>query len=152
MRQLTRQLHDLLSPVITTLGYELVGVEYLPSGGGDATLRVYIDQENGIDVEDCQQVSHQVSGLLDVEDPIPGQYTLEVSSPGMDRPLFVAEHYQRFAGHKVRIQLAMPLDGRRKFTGLLQGMQGDDVAVEIDGETRLIPLDRVEKARLVPEF
>lgn len=154
MRPLIRQLQDLLDPVVTAMGYELVGVEYRPqgSGGGEGLLRVYIDQENGIDVEDCQQVSHQLSGLLDVEDPISGQYTLEVSSPGMDRPLFVAEHYQRFAGHNVRIQLGVPLDGRRKFTGLLRGMQGDEVVLDVDGTAWSIPLDQIEKARLVPEF
>ena len=88
---------------------------------------MYIDSERGITVDDCQQVSHQISGVLDVADPIPGRYTLEVSSPGLDRPLFDLEHFQRFVGHQVRIQLAAALDGRRKISGLLKGVQGKDV-------------------------
>ena len=151
MHTFSEQLSQLLRPVVEAMGYELVGVEYLDRRG-DGLLRVYIDQEAGISVDDCQQVSHQVSGLLDVEDPVAGAYTLEVSSPGLDRPLFTAEHYQRFAGHTVRIQLGAPLDGKRKFTGLLQGMQGSDILVEVEGTCLALPLAQVQKARLVPEF
>jgi ribosome maturation factor RimP len=108
-------------------------------------------------LDDCQIVSHQISGLLDVEDPIPGNYTLEVSSPGLDRPLFEAEHYARFVGHRVHLLLNKPLDNnlfnnKRKFTGLLRGIQDNEVHVEIEGLKQSIPLDTIEKARLVPEI
>ena len=104
-------------------------------------------------MDDCQRVSHQVSGVLDVVDPIIGQYTLEVSSPGLDRPLFAPEHFERFAGSEVRIQLRELLDGRRKLIGRLLGMRDGDVAL-VDSEARewRIPLEQIEKARLVPEF
>ncbi len=149
MRQDPLNLVKLIQPVTESLGYELVGVEY-QSGGG--LLRIYIDGQDGIGVDDCQKVSYQVSGLLDVEDPIPGHYTLEVSSPGLDRPLFTAEHFERFAGHKVKLRLSIPVEGRRKFSGLLQGMQDGEVVIELDGEELRVPLDEVEMARLVPEL
>jgi ribosome maturation factor RimP len=133
------------------MGYELVGIEF-HFHDTNALLRVYIDKETGVNVADCQQVSYQISGLLDVEDPIPGHYILEVSSPGLDRPLFESEHFRRFAGQQVRVNLAMPLNGRRKLQGLLQGMQNNDVVLSINGETLLVPLEHIEKARLIPEF
>jgi ribosome maturation factor RimP len=138
-------------PVIEAMGYELVGVEFHPSGA-NALLRIYIDKASGVGVADCQRVSVQVSGLLDVEDPIPGHYTLEVSSPGLDRPLFDADHFARFAGHRARIHLVEPLGGRRKLTGLLKGMGDDDVIVEVDGEDLRVPLERIGKARLIPQL
>jgi ribosome maturation factor RimP len=118
----------------------------------NALLRVYIDKETGVEVADCQQVSYQISGLLDVEDPIPGHYTLEVSSPGLDRPLFEAEHFRRFAGQQVRINLSVPLNARRKLQGFQQGMQNNDVVLFINGETLLVPLEHIKKARLIPKF
>lgn len=145
------RLKKLLATVVEAMGYELVGVEYHPHRS-NGLLRIYIDSANGITVDDCQRVSEQVSGVLDVEDPIPGHYTLEVSSPGMDRPLFEAEHFARFAGHKVRVHLTAPLNGRRNFTGRLQGLRDDDVLLEADGQELPLPLARIEKARLVPEF
>lgn len=152
----SQHLHTLLEPVITTMGYELVGIEY-HAGRGDGLLRVYIDNEAGISLDDCQQVSHQVSGLLDVEDPIPGNYTLEVSSPGLDRPLFNVEHYRRFSGHQVRLSLIHPLangpkNSKRKLTGLLKGLHNNELVVEVDGTEYSIPLDAIDKARLVPEI
>jgi ribosome maturation factor RimP len=149
MRQQAPNLHEILEPVITAMGYELVGVAYHP---GNALLRVYIDKESGIDVADCQRVSHQIGGVLDVEDPIPGNYTLEVSSPGLDRPLFIEAHFVRFAGHQVQVQLDMPLNGRRKLSGLLKGVRDGQVAIEIDGVDWLVPLERIGKARLIPEL
>jgi ribosome maturation factor RimP len=150
MRQDTSNLRTLIEPVVTGLGYELVGVEY-QGGGKSGLLRIYIDREGGVTVDDCQRVSYQVSGLLDVEDPLPGSYTLEVSSPGLDRPLFLPEHFVRFAGHKVRIRLAIPLEGRRKFTGVLRGVQDEGVVLEEDGAELILPLDQIDQARLVPE-
>jgi ribosome maturation factor RimP len=144
-------LGKLIAPAVEALGYEFVGLEYR-SGARGGLLRVYIDSEDGVTVDDCQSVSYQVSGLLDVEDPIPGHYTLEISSPGLDRPLFQARDYDRFAGHRVRIQLTLPLDGRRKFSGVLRGMRGDNVLVEQDGDEVSIPYDQIRHARLVPEY
>jgi ribosome maturation factor RimP len=132
------------------LGYEFVGVEYLPAGSR-TVLRLYIDSSHGITLEDCEQVSRQVSAVLDVEDPIPGHFTLEVSSPGIDRPLFTPEHFRRFAGETVRIRVGTPLAGRRNFTGRLLGASDEEVIlVEEGGEERRIPFGEVKRANLAP--
>lgn len=142
------RLMQLLQPAVELLGFELVGVEYHP--GATALLRVYIDHPEGITVDDCATVSHQVSGVLDVEDPIADAYTLEVSSPGVDRPLFRAADYQRFAGERVRVQLATLVAGRRRVRGVLLGVDGDDVLV-LEGEERhRLPLAAIERATLDP--
>ncbi len=133
------------------LGYELVGVEYLPQGRR-SLLRIYIDSPEGITVDDCERVSHQVSGALEVEEPISGHYILEVSSPGLDRPLFTADHFSRFAGNQVKLRLSLPLAGRRNFAGLLQGVQGTEIVLVQDGEEVRIALDNIEQARLVPQL
>lgn len=151
MAQATGKLESLLDPAVSALGYELVGIEYL-SQGRHSLLRVYIDSEAGITVDDCERASRQISGVLDVEDPISGQFTLEVSSPGLDRPLFTAEHYERFAGNLVQIRLHAPIDGRRKFKGHLHGVRDGNVIVEVDGEEMALPLEGIEKAQLVPEW
>jgi ribosome maturation factor RimP len=152
MRQDMKTLGRMLAAVVETMGYELAGVEFHPRRG-NALLRIYIDSENGISLDDCQRVSHQVSGVLEVEDPITGRYTLEVSSPGLDRPLFEAAHFDRFAGSEVSIQLRDLLDGRRKLLGRLLGMRdGDVVIVDSEGREWRAPLERIEKARLVPEL
>ncbi len=152
MRQDLPTLRRILAAVVEAMGYELVGVEF-HAGHANALLRIYIDHENGVTLDDCQRVSHQVSGVLDVEDPIAGRYTLEVSSPGLDRPLFEAGHFIRFAGSEVRIQLKTLLEGRRKLLGRLCGMDGDAVVL-VDGEGRewRVPIEHIEKARLVPEI
>lgn len=151
MRRL-QELQDLLDPVVSAMGYELVGVEF-HSRPKSALLRVYIDNANGITLDDCQAVSHQVSGILDVENVLAGNYELEISSPGLDRPLFKPEHYQRFVGSKVAIRLLAPDNGRRKFTGKLQGLQQDRVVIHTDdsGEVSFL-LSNIDQARLVPEF
>lgn len=151
MRQAPTNVLNVVEPVVESLGFELVGAEYLVQGG-DGLLRVYIDAENGIDVEDCRRVSHQLSGVLDVEDVIKGHYNLEISSPGLDRPLFKAEHFERFAGHEIRLRLDAPQDGRRKFRGVLVGIQGDEVTLLVDGEEVQIPLASIDRANLVPQF
>jgi len=143
---------DMLEPGIRSLGYELVGVEFQTGGKGGGLLRVYIDSEKGISAEDCQKVSYQVSGLLDVEDPIPGHYTLEVSSPGLDRLLFRAEDFDRFAGQLVKLRLTYPVEGQRKFKGRLVGMRGENVVIEGDEMEISLPFDQIEQARLVPEY
>lgn len=152
MRQDPLKISQLLEPSIRSLGYELVGVEYRSGGQGGGLLRVYIENEQGITADDCQTVSYQVSGLLDVEDPIPGHYTLEVSSPGDDRLLFKSQDYARFAGSLVKVRLGFPLDGQRKFKGRLQGLEGGNVVIEQAGERVSLPLDQIEQARLVPEY
>lgn len=151
MQRNVQQINEMLRPVVTAMGYELVGVELRT--GHPSLLRVYIDRLEGITVDDCERVSHQVSGLLDVEEPVSGDYTLEVSSPGLDRPLFEAAHYQRFAGERVRLKLALPLEGRRKFSGLLRGLGEADRVVLVTPQGEIaIPLTQIESARLIPDF
>lgn len=142
----------LLAGAVEGMGYELVGVEFHPRPDR-SLLRVYIDSEQGITVDDCQRVSHQLGGVLDVEDLIAGRYALEISSPGLDRPLFEPQHFVRFAGSEVRVQLRDLLEGRRKLVGRLLGMREDDVVI-VDGSGRewRVPLERIEKARLVPQL
>ena len=152
MKQDPLHIGDMLEPGINSLGYELVGVEFQSGGKSGGLLRVYIDSENGISADDCQKVSYQVSGVLDVEDPIPGHFTLEVSSPGLDRLLFRAEDFDRFAGQLVKLRLTYPVEGQRKFKGRLVGMQGENVVIEVDDVEISLPFDQVEQARLVPEY
>ncbi|HXH02985.1 MAG TPA: ribosome maturation factor RimP [Candidatus Competibacteraceae bacterium] len=151
MRHDPYNLRGLLGPTIEALGYELVGIEFHPNSV-NALLRVYIDKDGGITLDDCQLVSHRVSGLLDVEDPIHGHYTLEVSSPGLDRPLFEPAHFERFAGQTVRVQLILPVQGKRKLKGVLRGMRGQMVVVDVEGQEYELPLEQIERARLVPQF
>ena len=140
---------ELLRPVIEGLGYEWVGAEF---DGHQRVLRIYIDSPEGIGLEDCSKVSYQVSGVLDVEDPISGRYQLEISSPGMDRPLFELSQFERFVGELVRLQLSRALDGRRRFKARIKAVEGADIIIEDEGETFTIPFSLVDKARLVPEF
>ena len=151
MRGGTANLRAMLEPAVQGLGYELVDVEFAGTGR-QAVLRVYIDSPDGITVDDCATVSHQVSAILDVEDPIPDKYMLEVSSPGLDRPLVKLEDFQRFTGQAVKIRTSQPVLGRRNFTGLLVGLRGETVIVEMDKESFDLPFGDIEKARLVPQF
>ncbi len=152
MRQDPLHIGEMLEPGIRSMGYELVGVEYQSGGRGGGLLRVYIDSEDGISADDCQKVSYQVSGVLDVKDPIPGHYTLEVSSPGLDRPLFRPKDFERFAGQLVRVRMSHPIGGQRRFKGRLRGMAGDNVVIEQDGQQVSLPFEDMDQARLVPEF
>ncbi len=146
------KLIEMILGAVEPLGYELVGVEYLSQGKGGSLLRIYIDHEHGIGVDDCAKVSHQVSGVLDVEDPIQENYSLEVSSPGLDRPIFFEKDYVRFAGHRVNVRLRTKLHDRRRYEGVLNGVRDGNVLVAVDGEETALPLDLIDKARLVPEF
>jgi len=141
----------LLEAPVEALGYEVVELEFHPQGGG-GLLRVFIDREGGVTVDDCEKVSRQVSAVLDVEDPIPGAYTLEVSSPGLDRPLRKEQDFARFAGERARLELLVPRDGRRRYTGTLRGLEAGEVLVEVDGELHRLPLKDIAKTRLVPDF
>lgn len=146
------KLDEILRPVVEGLGYELWGIEFR-SQGRHSTLRLFIDDQNdGVSVEDCEKVSRQVSGVLDVEDPIQSEYTLEVSSPGMDRPLFRLEQFEDWAGHQVSIRLRMAFEGRRKFQGVLKGIEGADVVVVVDDHEYLLPFESIDKANIVPVF
>jgi len=156
VRHAPGNIQAIVEPVVTSLGYELVGIEFLMQGRS-GLLRVYIDTEDGIMLEDCQRVSHQLSGVLDVEDVIKGEYQLEVSSPGLDRPLFTEEHFERFQGHKARLKLTAPLEGQRKYKGTLRGVKNDQVVLEITSkevgnEEILLPLSAIDKANLIPEI
>lgn len=152
MRQAGDRLTELVQDTVEPMGYELVGVEYRPRGGQGSLLRVYIDKPEGISVEDCAEVSHQLAGVLDVENPIAENYDLEVSSPGLDRPLFKAEHFDRFAGSRVKLKLRVKIDGRWRFEGLLKGIRGDRVMLDMEGEEFALPLEQVESAHLVAEL
>ncbi|MEN8166714.1 MAG: ribosome maturation factor RimP [Pseudomonadota bacterium] len=152
MRSAPDKLVRLLRDEVELLGYELVGVELIGQGKGDMLLRIYIDHADGINMDDCVQVSHQVSGVLDVEDPIREHYRLEVSSPGLDRPLFEKAHFERFEGHKARIKTRSKIDTRHRFTGVLQGVEEERVLLEDDGTLYRIPLDEIVTARLIPDF
>ncbi|TXR52189.1 ribosome maturation factor RimP [Reinekea thalattae] len=133
------------------MGFELWGIEYLRNGKF-STLRIYIDHENGIDVDHCAEVSRQVSAVMDVEDPITNNYTLEVSSPGMDRPLFKLEQYQHSINEWVEIKLRHAFEGRKNFKGVITGVEGDEVVVQVDNEEFLLPIESIERGRIIPNF
>ncbi|MCB1864669.1 MAG: ribosome maturation factor RimP [Chromatiales bacterium] len=143
----SERLAGLLEPVVTGLGYEWVGAEQAAHGGG-GLLRVYIDSPNGVTVDDCARVSEQVSAVLDVEDPIVGAYTLEVSSPGLERPLFALSDFHRFAGRPARVVLNEKLDGRKRFSGDLVGVDGEHVVIDSEQGQIALPYALIESAHL----
>ena len=157
------QIAKLLEPTVQSLGLELLGIEYLPAPGG-ATLRLYIDLPAGegdgerhVGIEHCEAVSREVSAQLDVEDPISGNYTLEVSSPGVDRPLFTAAQFARFTGEQAKVTLKLPQDGRRRLQGRILKVEAETVHVEVEGPGGIAQeiafgVGNVEKARLVPDW
>ncbi len=150
MSKRVEQLTELLDPVVEDLGFVLWGLEYLQGRG--AALRVFIDHEDGITVDNCAAVSHEISGVLDVEDPISGEYNLEVSSPGMDRPMFELAQYADYIGEDVQLKLLAPVAGKRKLTAAIVAVDGETLVVELDGETLRIPYGQVDRARLQPRF
>lgn len=151
MKQAPEHLVLLIEPIVEGLGYECVGIDYNPHPQ-HGLLRIYIDSENGILVDDCSKVSHQLSGVLDVEDPIPGNYQLEVSSPGADRPFFKISQFIQFIGSTVTVNLFKAIAGRRKITGLIEKVEGDIITLSEDGQVFDIPFDAMSKARLVPVY
>jgi ribosome maturation factor RimP len=151
MRAPSPRLQELIEPIVRGLGYELVGLEWL-SRSGSALVRLYIDREGGVTIDDCEKVSHQISGALDVEDLVHGPYTLEVSSPGLDRPLFTPAHFARYAGQEVKIRTHVPVDGRRNFRGTIRAADETKVLLSVDGADVALMFDQIEKANLVPVF
>jgi len=151
MTGLEKQLTDLLESAVVASGYELVGLEFIRAGA-HSTLRIYIDHENGINVDDCAEVSRQVGAVLDVEDPISVVYNLEVSSPGLERPLFKVEHYEQFIGHEVSIVLNMSVGNRRKWKGIIQSIEGETITLVVDKQEEQFALSNISKANLIPKF
>lgn len=143
-------IEQLLKPTIENMGYVLWGCEYLAQGK-HSLLRVYIDKENGIGIEDCEQVSRQVSALLDVEDPIPGNYSLEVSSPGIPRPLFSNWQYQQSIGQMVNIKLFKPVTAIRKFTGTIVSANDSTLVLDVNGKQQDFLFSNIAKANLIAE-
>jgi ribosome maturation factor RimP len=144
------ELRELLEPTIERLGYELSDLE-AKLGTRNAVVRVFIDHPDGVGLDDCEKVSLAVSALLDVEDPVPGQYNLEVSSPGLDRKLTKVAHFRRFAGETVKVQMRFPIAGRKRFRGTLVSSNDENIVVEVDGESHSLPMATIDIARLVPE-
>jgi len=146
------ELTALLEPVVADLGLECLGVEYSPSHG-NGLVRVYIDApDRAVTVDDCEAVSRQISATLDVNDPIQGRYTLEVSSPGLDRPLYTPGHFERFVGSAAKVELNLPLNGRRRFQGPIKAVDGATIVLEQDGVDVAIAAGNIQKAKLVPDL
>ncbi|OEF25840.1 ribosome maturation factor RimP [Vibrio rumoiensis] len=151
MTGLEKQLTELLDAPVAASGYELVGLEFIRAGE-HSTLRIFIDHENGINVDDCAEVSRQVSAVMDVEDPITVAYNLEVSSPGLERPLFKPAHYRQFIGHEVNLVLKMAMNNRRKWKGVISTIDGEIVTLDVDGQEEQFALSNISKANLIPKF
>lgn len=151
MAGIQTQLENMLEPVVLSLGCELWGMDYR-AHGKKSLLRLYIDKPGGVALDDCERVSRQVASVLDVEDPIAGEYVLEVSSPGMDRSFYKLAQYADFIGETFAIKLRMPFEGRRKFTGVLTAVENDEVVLRVEDEEYLLPYELIDKANLVPRF
>jgi ribosome maturation factor RimP len=151
LSQFQDKLNALIEPAVEAAGFELIGVEFVRAGK-HSTLRVFIDHPDGITVDDCADVSHQVSAVMDVEDPISTEYNLEVSSPGMDRPLFKAAHYQAVTGQVVSLRLRVPQGNRRNFKGKVLSVTEDELTIEVDNEQFELVISNIEKGNLVPQF
>ena len=147
MSRRTTELSEMLVPAISALGYTLWGIEYMPQGK-HSLLRVYLDKEGGVDIEDCARASRQISSILDVEDPISGEYTLEVSSPGVDRVLFNLDQLREYLGWHVQLRLTENFENRRKFAGQLKAIVDDEIVLIIGDEEYTIPYELIEKANL----
>ncbi|HEX4378152.1 MAG TPA: ribosome maturation factor RimP [Steroidobacteraceae bacterium] len=146
---LREKLIVLTEPLLGQLGYELVDLEYAP-GRNSAVLRLFIDRPEGVGLDDCERVSHEVSALLDVEDPVPSAYTLEVSSPGLDRVLRIPAHFGRFIGERIWLELRSPRDGRRRYTGQLVSLDEAGIELNVDGAIVRVPFAEIGRARLAP--
>ncbi|MCG8672933.1 MAG: ribosome maturation factor RimP [Pseudomonadales bacterium] len=147
----TEALQEMLAPAVEAAGCELWGIEFI-SQGKHSILRLFIDTEQGITLEDCEAVSHQVSAVLDVEDPISTEYNLEVSSPGLDRPLFTFDQFVRFVGEDIQVRLKMAVAGKRKFTAKLEKAEGEVLTFSQGDESWDVSISQVDKANIVPAF
>jgi ribosome maturation factor RimP len=145
------QIDELISPTVESLDCFVCGIEYI-NQGKQSVLRVFIDRLDGINVDLCAEVSRSVSDLLDVEEVMPSAYTLEVSSPGMDRLLFRESQYIESIGEKLEVRLNIPFEGRKKIVGLLAGLEDRSVLLQEAEEEYLLPLENIQKARIVPNF
>lgn len=143
------ELAALIEPTVGRLGFELTDLE-VKLGGRSGVVRLFIDQPAGVTLDDCEKVSLAVSALLDVEDPVPGHYDLEVSSPGLNRKLTKPEHFTRFAGEVVKVEMRFPIEGRKRFRGQLKAADGENIEVDVDGVLYSLPLATIDTARLVP--
>ncbi len=146
-----QKLHDLLHPEITAMGFELLGIE-LSNSGSVSFLRIYIDKSEGINIDDCVLVSQQLTGLLDVNNPIKGKYNLEVSSPGLDRPLFTDEQLKKNIGQIVMIKLHEKYKGKRRIIGEIEAVEDLEIVIKCNESKENIPLDLINKANLVAKF
>lgn len=151
MATIQQRLQEIIQPVVEALDCELWGIEF-NAQGRSSLLRIYIEKADGVAVEDCEKVSRQVSSVLDVEDPIKKEYTLEVSSPGMDRPLFTLDQFERSIGEDLNVRLRVPFEGRRRFNGRLVAVEGDEVVLQVGDEEYLLPYELIDKASIVPRF
>jgi ribosome maturation factor RimP len=145
------RLTDLIAPVVVSLGCELWGLEYLTQGRY-TTLRIFIDGPNGVSLDDCEKVSRQISSVLDVEDPIDGEYTLEVSSPGLDRPLYNEAQYARYVGETVNLRLRIARDGRRRFKGVINKVESGNLLLQVDNQEVTLLIDTIDKGNLLPRY
>lgn len=146
------ELQQLLAPAITRAGFELWGLEYSPQNAS-ALLRIYIEHpERLVTITDCETVSREISALLDVHDPIAGEYQLEVSSPGVDRPLFTAAQFARYIGSEVKLETLLPVQGRRRFKGPIIAVDGEQIEVEVDQVRYRLAARDLTKARIVPDY
>lgn len=151
MASLEQKLQELLIGSVEDFGFELVGIE-CQRAGRYLTVRIFIDREGGVTIDDCADVSRQVGAILDVEDPIVDKYNLEVSSPGLDRPLFTLAHYQRFIGQDIVVHLRIPMGDRRKWQGKLEKVENDMITLIIDGQPHGFIFGNIQKANIVPKF
>ncbi len=151
MATLEQKLTEILQSSVEDLGYELWGIE-CQRAGRYLTVRLFIDKEGGVTIDDCADVSRQVSAVLDVEDPIAEKYNLEVSSPGLDRPLFTLAQYQRFIGQEIVVHLRIPMSDRRKWQGVLEKIEGDMLTLVVDGQPQIFVFGNIQKANVIPKF
>ncbi|MCK3656978.1 ribosome maturation factor RimP [Pasteurellaceae bacterium Macca] len=151
MATLEQKLTDLVQDTIESMGFELVGIE-CQRAGRFMTVRLYLDKEGGVTIDDCSDVSRQVSAIFDVEDPIADKYNLEVSSPGLDRPLFTLAHFERFMGRDVVVHLRIPMFDRRKWQGQITAVEGDLITLTVEGNPQSFAFGNIQKANLVPVF
>ncbi len=151
MKIFENKIFQLLDSPISKMGYELSGCEYIAQGR-NSILRLYVDKEGGINLDDCKEVMTFVNPLLDVEDLIQGKYNLEISSPGENRPLFSIEHFKRYIGREIQVKLAIPRDGRRNFKGELMNVNEKEVTISVDGKDISLELEMIDKANLVAKF